>query len=123
MPTPAKVQRRQGTQDEFPFASLDFPERTTLHITEVAERWGVSKEHIYSLIDEGAIVALDITGHTNKSSRQHLRIPIESYRDATLRRLVNVADVPSPLAGLPPQTLLQLHRELTNHLERRGYLK
>src|SRR6516162_10007164 len=43
-----------------PFASLDFPGRETLNPREVARRIGCSVDHIYDLILEGQLRAIDI---------------------------------------------------------------
>ena len=69
-------------QLSFPFYSLDFPERWTLKVGEVAERLGVSEQHILNLIDEGEFGSLNLApGRTRKL----VRIPVEAYRDFVLR--------------------------------------
>jgi hypothetical protein len=46
-------------------------------IGEFADAWRVSQSHIASLIEEGVIVALDLSGPN--ASRRVWRIPVESY--------------------------------------------
>jgi hypothetical protein len=116
---PPTLPVKKPPQDEFPFGSLDFPGRTTLHPCEIAERWGCSVEQVYNLVDLGALPALTISGP--KSSRRHVRIPIESYRNATLSRMTDQF-IHSPISQLPTATLIELHRDLTTHLTKLGKL-
>ncbi len=67
------------------FASLDFPGRTTLFLSEIAERIGVSVRHLQAEAQKGALVLLDMRG---VGARQPAwRVPIESYRDYVIHRL------------------------------------
>ena len=72
----------KSLQLEFPFYSLDFPERFTLRVGEVAARLGVSEQHILNLIDEGQFGSLNLAPDR---ARKLVRIPVESYRDFILR--------------------------------------
>jgi hypothetical protein len=56
-----------------------FPGRTTLMVPEVAKALGIDEKHLISLIDEGLMDAIEITGRGNKSSREHWRIPVSGY--------------------------------------------
>lgn len=102
-------------QDEFPFASLDFPGRTTLYLHEVAERLGVSSRHVADLIEEGQLAAINIAGES-ATSRKHYRIPVESYRQFVTVRL-SAPYRAELLSHLPRTTLRQLMRELENILQ------
>jgi hypothetical protein len=70
------------------FASLDFPGRETLNPREVAQRIGCSVDHIYDLIFEGQLHAIDISGRNNSTHRRSLRVPIESWRKFLTDRTV-----------------------------------
>lgn len=98
-------------QDEFPFASLEFPGRTSLYAHEVAERLGCTTQHVVDLIAEGALSAIDITGRGNSSDRRALRIPVEAYRDFVAARVTG-ARRRQLLAQLPLATLAQLDLEV-----------
>lgn len=69
-------------QLEFPFYSLDFVDRATLSVCEVAEKLGCSQRHVHDLIDEGAIGCINLSPGGQRTFR---RIPVESYRDFILR--------------------------------------
>lgn len=70
-----------SAQYEFEFKSLDFPGRTVLYPYEVAERAGISVEHVFDLISEGQLKAVDFSGRNNLSERRTLRIPVEAWRE------------------------------------------
>lgn len=93
------------------FASLDFPNRTTITVPEMAEKLGVSARHLENEVEKGGLVALNVKGvNARKSS---LRIPVECYRDYILKRLTGPVDVRMRfLADLPPHTRRQLISEL-----------
>lgn len=115
-----------STQPEFPFASLDFPGRTTLLPREVAQRIGISEQHLLDLIDEGALQALNIAGfhgipENSSAARRYWRIPVEYYRDFILSRMSGPLRR-QRLLQLPDATKLELHAELTTDLEKRGLL-
>lgn len=98
------------------FASLDFPNRTTVMVGEMADRIGVSCRHLENEIDNGALVALDVKGA--RSSKRALRIPVECYRDYILQRLTAPVDMRMRfLRDLPPHTRRQLIEELCNSLK------
>jgi predicted DNA-binding transcriptional regulator AlpA len=62
--------------EQITFDSLMFPGRRVLYVNEVAERWGVSDQHVIDLCEEGAIPgAFNIGG----AGRKFWRIPIEGY--------------------------------------------
>lgn len=100
-------------QDEFPFASLDFPGRTTLRVSEVAERLGIVAEQVIAFIEQGELGNLNISAGTK---RRHMRIPIEAYRDFIIRR-IDGPSRPLFLKTLPPATLRQIQREINHILE------
>lgn len=103
------------TQPEFPFASLDFPGRTTLTVAEVARRTGFCTRHIEGLIDVGALVALN--GASPHATKRALRIVVESYRDWVVRGLTGPAQIRSYfIARLPEDTKRDLHNELARLL-------
>jgi len=57
------------------FDRLLFPGRTVLYVGEVAERLGITEQHVHDLIAEGQIQAVDVGGGT----RRFWRIPVEGY--------------------------------------------
>jgi hypothetical protein len=61
------------------FPGLDFPGRTTLYAHEVAAKLGCSEKHVFDLIDEGRLDALDLTGSGNRTGRRALRVPREAW--------------------------------------------
>jgi excisionase family DNA binding protein len=61
-----------------PFPSLDFPNRDSLNPVEAARRLGCSLQHVYNLIVEGRLRAINISRPGCK--RRFFRIPIESWR-------------------------------------------
>jgi excisionase family DNA binding protein len=103
----------RALQFEFPFASLDFPGRTTLSVDEVAERLGVTAQHVLDLIAENLITGIDLKGRA--ATRRLIRIPIESYRNFVVERMTGPARRDF-LRTLPPATLRDLQRELTEIL-------
>ncbi len=70
------------------FACLDFPGRHTLYPFEIATRIGCSRRHVMELIAEGHLCAMDISCRNTGTSRQTVRIPIDSYRKFLLDRLI-----------------------------------
>lgn len=90
---------------EFPFASLDFPGRTSLTILEVSERLGVSKHTIHRLIDQEEIATVKIGAA--RQHRSHVRIPVEAYRDYVVRNIYGPHRT-TFLRALPAKTLRQL---------------
>lgn len=66
--------------EQLEFPSLTFPkDRRVLYPHELAALLRCSVDHIYDLIDEGKIRAVDISGANNISERRTLRIPVESW--------------------------------------------
>ena len=96
-------------QLEFAFPSLDFPGRVTLKPEEIAERLGVTPKHIYDLIEEGEICAVDLAG--KGALRRYPKIPLESYRDFIVARLTGPRRR-ELLAAMPKPTLRALLNEL-----------
>ena len=73
---------RDARQLEFPFFSLDFVDRATLSVREVAEKLGCSERHVHDLIDEGELGCINLSPRGLRAFR---RIPVEAYRDFILR--------------------------------------
>ncbi len=105
-------------QLSFPFYSLDFPERWTLKVGEVAERLGVSEQHILNLIDEGEFGSLNLApGRTRKL----VRIPVEAYRDFVLRAYSG--DLRAKfLRALPRAALVAIHHDILQILNDKSWL-
>lgn len=97
----------------FPFPSLDFPDRTTISLREIALRLGYSEKHISNLLDAGRIAAID--GRVSEHGRSSFRIPVESYRDFVLLRLKGKPRA-EMLRLLPKDSLQELARELNTFL-------
>ncbi len=70
------------------FASLDFPDRHLLYPHELADRLGCCIRHVYDLIAEGQLRALNISGGGNNSDRRSIRVPIECWRQFLSERTV-----------------------------------
>ena len=70
----------EQTKIKMQFPSLDFPRRTTLYPHECAARMVCTVKHIYDLIEEGELMAVDISGRNNLTDRRSIRIPIEGWR-------------------------------------------
>jgi hypothetical protein len=69
----------------FPFASLDFAGRSSIPLWEMAKKLGVSTDHLLNEVEHGALVGLNLKGHT--ASRRNVVVPIESYRAYVLARM------------------------------------
>ncbi len=64
------------------FASLVFPPgRTMLSVPEIAQRLGVTKTHVYALIDDGTLQAINAGG----TGRNYWRVPVEAFNDFVRR--------------------------------------
>lgn len=61
-----------------------FPGRSSLMVREVAQALEIYEKHVVSLINEGLLDAVEVTGRGNKSSREHWRIPVSAL-DAYVR--------------------------------------
>jgi len=105
-------------QLQFPFASLDFPGCTLLRAQQVSEKLGVTVQHVLDLIEEGKLLALNLSGADNKSGRRCIRIPIESYRNYVVACLTSPAERMRLLADLPVASRRELIRELQASLSR-----
>ena len=105
---------------EFPFASLDFPDRSTLTAEEVAEAANVTAQHIRDLLSEETIGSFNAGGTKNKSDREYRRVPIECYRDWILSTYKGPA-VGKRLCGLKDRPLMNLYNDIKDELEKRGY--
>lgn len=108
-------------QLDFPFASLDFPGRSTLYPHEIEERLGISRKHFDNLVEENLMPAIDIAGDheaPNRANqrRRYWRVPIESYRQFILTRISGPLRK-DLLKTLPEKTLRDLHHELTEILK------
>lgn len=96
-------------QLQFPFPSLDFPGRTMLTVSEIAERLGISDRHVLNLAEDGSFPGLDFKGA--KATKRALRIPIENYRDFIVSRMTG-PQRSAFLRQLPRAALRDLHREI-----------
>lgn len=105
MSTPAQL-------DFFP--SLDFPGRTTLMVSEIADRLGYSAKHVCGLIEDGSIPALD--GKSQDAAKPSFRVPIESYRNFIVAR-VNGPMRSEFIRALPAATRRALIAELQASLK------
>lgn len=100
------------------FASLDFPGRTTLGLSEIAERVGCTVQHLLNQIDEGKFVGLNIASQGAK--RREIRVPIECYRTWILSCLTGpvdmrmrfLRDLPAPVRR---ELIEQLQASLKTH--------
>jgi hypothetical protein len=70
------------------FESLDFPGRKVLFVFDIADRIGCSRRHVFELISEGHLRAVDISCRNTGTSRQAFRIPVESYRQFIRSRII-----------------------------------
>lgn len=100
-------------QLEFPYASLDFPGRTTVKVHEIATRTGYSEQHILNLIDQGLLVAID--AKSAFTSRRCIRIPIEEYRTWVMKNITGPASTRNEFLAQLPKTVL---RELKSEIDR-----
>lgn len=97
----------------FPFASLDFPGRSMLYPHEVAEKLGMSADHLHDLMDDGSLVGMDIA--SPGASRREMRIPIESYRNFIVARMTGPLRI-AFLTTLPEATRRELVTSLLHTL-------
>lgn len=103
-------------QLDLPFSLLDTQGKVVLSVREVAERLGCTTQHVANLIASGHLAALSIG---QGQSRMAARIPVEAFRDFVIRSLTVPFDR-SPLRTLPTQALIRMHREIGEHLARKG---
>ena len=66
-----------------------FSGRSTLYVHEVADKLEISVPHVISLINEGLLDAIEITGKGNRTSREHWRIPVSGYDKYVIARWNN----------------------------------
>ncbi len=66
-----------------------FPGRSSLYVHEVAKAIQITVPHVISLIQEGLLDAVEVTGRGNKTSREHWRVPVSAYDAYILRRWNN----------------------------------
>jgi excisionase family DNA binding protein len=65
--------------DQIEFPSLAFPGRTMLYAHEVAAKLSCDVKHVYDLIEEGKLRAVNIAGGNNVTDRRFIRVPIEAW--------------------------------------------
>jgi excisionase family DNA binding protein len=65
--------------DQVTFDSLLFPGRKVLRCQEIADALRCDVRHVYDLVDEGKIRAVNISGGDNLTDRRCLRIPVEAW--------------------------------------------
>ncbi len=63
-----------------PFPSLDFPRRDSVSPADAARRLGCSLQHVYNLIIEGHLPAIDISRPGAARRRRRYSIPVEAWR-------------------------------------------
>ncbi len=66
-----------------------FPGRNSLYVHEVANGLQITVPHVISLIQEGLLDAVEVTGRGNKTAREHWRVPVSAYDAYILRRWNN----------------------------------
>lgn len=57
------------------FGALQFAGRSTLYVSEVAEKLRITEQHVRNLIDEGKLRAVNV----GTNDRKFWRIPMEEY--------------------------------------------
>jgi hypothetical protein len=63
------------------FDSLMFPpDRRVLMPAEIAARLKCDVRHVYDLITEGKLQAVNISGANNLTDRRCLRVPVEAWK-------------------------------------------
>lgn len=101
-------------QMEFCYSSLDFAGRSTVKVTEIAERLGYSVQHIINCVDSGELVSCNFALSGNKRS---LRVPIEEYRAWVMRNLTAPASKRAQwIDGLSRAVQIELHAELARRI-------
>lgn len=95
-------------QLSLPFACIDFPDRVTVSVAEIATKIGKTERHILDHIEAGRLVALN---SALVDSRSSLRVPVDEYR----RWVLSLLTAPARrtfLQELPPTTLRELRGEI-----------
>ncbi|MDP2226801.1 MAG: hypothetical protein Q8J78_04935 [Moraxellaceae bacterium] len=93
----------------FPFASLDFPGRTTLGLGEIAKRIGCSVDHLLNEVEHGALCGIDLKGA--KATLRFIRVPVEAYRAYVLQRMTGEFRR-NFIRDLPAHVKRELRREM-----------
>lgn len=91
-----------------PFACIDFPDRSSVSVAEIAAKLGVTQQHVLDHIEAGKLVAADTA---LVASRRNPRIPVDEYR----RWVLSLLTAPARrtfLAELPIATLRDMQREI-----------
>jgi len=72
---------RPLNMSDLPLAESVFPNRNFLMISEVSKVLKCTNQHVLDLIEEGQLVAVDISGPAvdRNTARRCLRIPVSSY--------------------------------------------
>jgi hypothetical protein len=65
-------------QMEFPSLAFDV-DRQVLYPFEVARKLRCTTNHVFDLIEEGKMRAINIAGGNNLTERRFLRIPVEAW--------------------------------------------
>jgi hypothetical protein len=100
-------------QLQFPFPSLDFPGRTTITLTEMANRIGVSADHLLNEVEHGALTGCNFKGV--HASRRNVLVPIETYRAYVVAHMTGPFRTDF-VRDLPKAVLLQLQAEIRSAL-------
>lgn len=74
--------RATSETEQMDFNALLFPGRKMLYISEVAERLEVTERHVRNLIEEGKLVAIDISGGTLR----YWRVPVTEFEKFLRKR-------------------------------------
>lgn len=74
----------------FPFPSLDFPGRTTVTVSEIAEKLGYDRKHVQNWIEDGSLFVFD--GKREGRTKSSIRVPLECYRAFVIQRMSADAD-------------------------------
>ncbi|MBP8257097.1 MAG: hypothetical protein KAX37_07200 [Opitutaceae bacterium] len=98
-----------------PFASLDFAGRDTVTLGEIARKLGGSLDHFANLVEDGTIVACDLTRHIG--GRRMVRVPVEEYRRFVLSRMTTTRRTEF-LGELPTATRREIAEECLARMPR-----
>jgi len=101
---------------QYPFPSLDFPGRTSLRLSEMAAKLGVSVRQLQKEVEQGVLTVLDVKG--KQATQSCWRVPDESYRDFVIARMTGPGQA-GLLRSLPEATLRLLARELQDYLPKK----
>lgn len=92
-----------------PFASFDFSDGKPITVGKIAEKLGVTAQHVLNLCEDGTLISCDLGRHVG--SRRMLRVPVEEYRNFILTRLSGEARKEF-IAALPRSTLSEIRAEI-----------